>query len=168
MRQTPWDITRLAHIVKLELHGAVDAADYVPDAFNLLQQLSVEIPRQEKVQKLLLWKLTTPQGRQHWLLGTMHADFNLKYFSVPAQQTLHELLRQVDMLLHEGNIPYGSSSPAEAYQQLEHQLITHARRLNKETAPLDNIPEAIQARRDQLNTEIRYAEQLEARLDQMV
>ncbi len=148
VHQTPWDTTRLAHIIKLELHGAVTATDYVPDAFNLLRQLAVEIPREEQVQKLLLWKLTTPQDRQHWLLGTGH-NFTLNDFSVPAQEALHNLLLQVDMLIHEGNIPYSNSAPIESYQHLDHQLIALARQQGKKTAPLETSLEARQASLDQ-------------------
>ena len=163
VHQTPWDTTRLAHIIKLELHGAVTATDYIPDAFNLLRQLAVEIPREEQVQKLLLWKLTTPQDRQHWLLGTGH-DFNLNDFSIPAQEALHNLLLQVDMLIHEGNIPYSNSAPIESYQHLDHQLIARARQLGKETAPLETSLEARQASLEQQHIIDEQEKQLVARL----
>lgn len=148
MRQTPWDMTRLRRIFQLELDGAVDAADYVDDAFKLFQQSVVEIPRQEQVQKLLLWQLTTPRGARHQLLGTRH-DLTLRDFSASAQHTLHTLLTQVDMLVHEGDIPRYSSAPLESYQQLDHQLIARARQLGKATAPLDSALEQRQASLDQ-------------------
>lgn len=148
VRQTPWDMTRLRHIFQLELDGAVDAADYVHDAFKLFQQLVVEIPRQEQVQKLLGWELTTPRGARHQLLGTRH-DLTLRDFSLPARHTLHTLLTQVDMLVHEGNIPHHSSAPLASYQQLDHQLIARARQLGKATAPLDSALEQRQASLDQ-------------------
>ena len=148
MRQTPWDLSRLMHIFQLELDGAVDAPDYVDDAFKLFQQLVVEIPRQEQAQKLLLWELTTPRGARHQLFGTRH-DLTLRNFSAPAQHTLHSLLTQVDMLVHEGNIPRYSSVPFESYQQLDYQLIARARQLGKATAPLDSALEQRQASLDQ-------------------
>ena len=168
VHQTPWDTTRLAHIIKLELHGAVAATDDVPDAFNLLQQLVVEIPREEQVQKLLLWKLTTPQGWQHWLLGTWH-DFNLNDFSIPAQEALHNLLLQVDILLHEGNITTSQRGGMWVHdiptrEKLDHQLIAQARQLGKETAPLDNILEARQASLEQQHIIDEQEKQLVARL----
>lgn len=148
VRQTPWDMTRLLRIFQLELDNAVNAPDYVHDAFRLFQQLVVEIPRQEQVQKPLLWELTTPHGTRHQLLGTRH-DLTLRDFSTSAQHTLHSLLTQIDMLVHEGDIAHHSSAPLAAYQQLDHQLIAQARQLGKATTPLDSASEQRQASLDQ-------------------
>ncbi len=148
VQRTPWDVTRLARILQLELDGAVDAADYVPDALNLFQQLIVSIPREEQVQKLLLWEVTTPRGAKHWLWGSWH-DVTYRDFSAPAQHELHELLTQIDVLIHEGDIPRGKSVSVESYQQLDHQLIAHARQLGKATTALDTAWERGQINLDE-------------------
>ena len=164
--QKPWDIAELAHIVQLEWHYAVNAADYVPNALRLLQQLVVEIPREEQVQKLLLWEITPSPGKRHWLLGTWHY-FSLDDFSAPAQQTLHELLLRADMLIHEGSIPQDEAASVASHQMLDHQLIAKARQMGTKTAPLESPLEAAQAKPDRQRIRAEYQSRLNARIDTM-
>ena len=164
--QKPWDIAKLAHIVHLEWHHAVNAADYVPNALRLLQQLVVEIPREEQVQKLLLWEITPSPGKRHWLLGTWHYS-SLDDFSAPAQQTLHELLLRADMLIHEGSIPQNEAASVASHQMLDHQLIVKARQMGTKTAPLESPLEAAQAKPDRQRIRAEYQSRLNARIDTM-
>lgn len=47
--------------------------EYVPKLFRVLDQIVIGGPFEEQqIEKLLLWRITDPQGKQHWMFGTMH------------------------------------------------------------------------------------------------
>ena len=119
--------------------------------------------RGAKVQQLLLWKLTTPRGKQDWLLGTWHS-LTYKDFSAPAQQELQQLLTQVDVLIHEGNIANSSARSIESYQKFDQQLIAMARQFGKETIPLATLSEARLTDRDEQHLLAEQQSRLEAEL----
>lgn len=126
VRQTPWDRTRLAHILKLDLLKDVAADDYVPEASKFLARLVRTIPQEEELVKLLLWQVTTPLGKQHWLLGTHHSA-RLGFFSAAGRQQLDTLLAKTDVFMHEGNA-----------LGLDRQLIVMAQRRDKKVVPLED------------------------------
>ena len=119
--------------------------------------------RGAKAQKLLLWSMTSPHGKQDWLLGTWHS-LTFNYLAAPTQQALQQLLTQVDVLLHEGIIAKGSAKPIESYQKFDQQLIAMARQLGKETIPLATLTEARQADLDEQHILAEQQAQLRARL----
>lgn len=110
----------------------------------------------KEVQKLLLWKIMTTKGKQHWLLGNLH-DITFNYFSTPAQQSLQRLLTQTDVFIHEVNMANDSQRSLASYQKLDQQLITMSRQLGKETVSLDTVLEEIQAYSLQLNIRAKLA-----------
>ena len=137
IRQTPWDRARLAHILTLEMLEDTTAADYVPQAERILEQLIKTELRQEKLAQLLLWKVTTPRGKQHWLLGTDH-EIKLGFFSTAARQQLDALVAEIDVHMHEGMALADTSLPIEVYPTLDTQLIVMAQRRGKKVVPLEN------------------------------
>ena len=134
VRQTPWDLKRLAHILKLELLNDVAADDYVPEAAELLGQAIRKVAQEEKLAKLLLWQVTTPHGKQHWLLGTHHST-RLGFFSAAGQQQLDTLMAEIDVFMHEGNA-----------RGLDRQLIVKAQRQGKKVVPLEDALAITRAR----------------------
>ena len=156
VQHTPWDMAKLAHYVKLDWTGlGIGNEDYVPDALNLIEELIVEILQQEKVQKLLLWQLTAPTGKQHYLLGTHH-DLTLQYFSSSAHTSLTRLLEKVDVLIHEGIELRTPSLEIAAYSKFDDQVTAMAQQLGKKIMPLENKKELNQDINDYRSAKIVY------------
>ena len=137
IRQTPWDRARLAHIIKLELLEDTNAADYVPNAVELLERLVMTESRKGELAKLLLWEITTPRGRRHWLLGVDHY-IRLGSFSAATRQQIDALVADIEVYVHEGKDFSDTSLPIEQYLTIDHQLIVMAQRQDKKVVPLEN------------------------------
>ena len=164
IQQTPWDRARLAHILKLEKLKAVTAPDYVPNASALLDKLVRAMPRQEKLAKLLLWKVTTKRGSQHWLLGTNHL-IRLGVFSAEARQQLDALMADIDVYIHEGEALTDAFLHVGLYSTLDHQLTIMAQRQGKRVVPLEDSFEMQSIEASLLATEEKVKLQREKQLE---
>ena len=137
LQQNPWDKQQIALILKHELSTFSKSDEGMPNAFDLFGQLVVEIPRTHKISQLLLWRMTTPHGQQHWLLGIRH-DFKLQDMSTHAQQQLDTLLANIDTLMHEGGASLNTSLAIDAYSKFDQQLIASAAQRGKKIIPLES------------------------------
>lgn len=137
VRQTPWDRTRLAHMLKLDLWEEVAADDYVPEAAKLLAQLVRTVAQEEKLVKMLLWQVTAPRGQQYWLLGIHHFT-RLGFFSAAGRQQLDTLIAEIDVFMPEGDALLDTSWPLAQYPKLDQQLTVMAQRHGKKVVPLED------------------------------
>lgn len=130
LTQQPWDKQRLQRIVAISLtHDYLRAKkpqdweekaqiieadpDYVPNASQVFSYLILSLPFADRnVTKLLLWKMTDPHGKLHWLFGTLHT-ITFANFTNEARHQLTEVIDAATVILHE-NVPAGSIELAHA------------------------------------------------------
>lgn len=157
IKQKPWDRQRLAAILKLEFVGATSDPDYIADALDILLRLALEVPLEKEIERLMLWKVTAADGRQHWLFGTHH-HLALDNFSVEARARLDAIAQQSRVNLYEGWWhPVGQREMRyfgkkweklltpilPSPKQLDEQLVMLGVEHGASTVPLDSISDII-------------------------
>ena len=130
LKQQPWDKQQLRKIISLSLmhdhlrsakppgweeqvHAIASNPDFVPDAKQVFEDSLVSLPfADQQIEKLLLWKMIDPQGKQHWLFGTIH-HLTFANFTPQARAQLEQLIDASSAILHE-NVQAGSIDLAQA------------------------------------------------------
>ena len=166
--QQPWDKQRLQRMFALairhdslaiskrrnsqqEMQDIEADPDYIPSFLKIANELVSTLPfEQQKIEKLLLWRMIDPQGKQHWLFGAMH-NLTFANFAEEARLQLERIIDAAAIIMHEhlGEGLVQTLLDIEDYERaisvgkLDDQIVARGMHGGKKIAPLETVVDMI-------------------------